>query len=314
MAVRRPSRRRSSRIRRVVFYTLYPYYVRQSGAWIEVCLTTTLAIGAAWQFTSASTSIKSASLCGLWLGLLMLTRATFLVTLVGLVACLVFARRFDRALALLLVTFGVWLPWGLRSHRLDRSILPPRVGENLFVSTSEFSRAAGPRYDVDLLVEHSYDLIADEVARRATSDESMRRLADQILLERALAYTAGHPLEVAWLKGRNVLYLFDPRLLPVYEKSPDTRAVVSGSTVRFEGLVTRPWIDDAAHAAAQSLLLILGAAGVWIRRRRLRDDQALLVIAGSVALVYSVFFPTTRLLAPAMFVLMFYAGVTGRLC
>ena len=83
---------------------------------------------------------------------------------------------------------------------------------------------------------------------------------------------------------------------------------MSGSTVRFEGLVTRPWIDGAAHAAAQSLLFILGAAGVWIRRRRLRDDQALLVIAGSVALVYTIFFPTTRLLAPAMFVLMFYAG------
>ena len=148
-----------------LLYACYPYYVRQAGAWIEVCLATTLAIGAAWQYVRIE-NIKGAALCGLWLGLLILTRATFLVTLVAFVTCLVVARHFDRALALLLVALGICLPWTLRTHAIDRSTLPPRVGENLFVSTGEFSRAAGPRYDVDLLVEHSYDLIADEVARR----------------------------------------------------------------------------------------------------------------------------------------------------
>ena len=291
-----------------LLYACYPYYVRQSGAWIEVCLATTLAIGAAWQYVRIE-NIKGAAFCGLWLGLLILTRATFLVTLMAFITCLVLARHFDRALALLLVALGICLPWTLRNHAIDRSTLPPRVGENLFVSTGEFSRAAGPRYDVDLLVEHSYDLVADEVAGRANEDPSPRRLADRVLLEHALAYAAAHPVETAWLKARNFLYLFDPRLLPAYEKSSFTRAVVTGSAVRFEGLVKRPWLDEAAHTAVQSLLLVCGGAGVWLRRRRLRDDQALLAVAGSVALVCTIFFPTTRLVAPAMFVLMFYAGV-----
>ena len=78
--------------------------------------------------------------------------------------------------------------------------------------------------------------------------------------------------------------------------------------MRFEGLVKRPRLDEAAHTAVQSLLLVCGGAGVWLRRRRLRDDQALLAVAGSVVLVYTIFFPTTRLLAPAMFVSMFYGG------
>jgi hypothetical protein len=62
------------------------------------------------------------------------------------------------------------------------------------------------------------------------------------------------------------------------------------SAVRFEGLVKRPWLDEAAHTAFQSLLLVCGGAGVWLRRRRLRDDQALLAVAGSVVLVYTIFF------------------------
>ena len=73
-----------------VLYACYPYYVRQRGAWIEICLATTLAIGAAWQYIRIE-NIKGAALCGLWLGLLILTRATFLVTLV---TCLVVARHF----------------------------------------------------------------------------------------------------------------------------------------------------------------------------------------------------------------------------
>jgi len=291
-----------------LLYAIYPYYVRQSGAWIEVTLATTLAIGTVWQYLRID-GITRAALCGLWFGLLILTRSTFLVALAAFAAVLVTSRHLDRALALLVVAAGVSVPWMLRNHAIDGSWLPPRVGENLFVSTSEFSRAAGPRYDVDLLVEHSYELIADEAVRRSAEDPSPRRVADRILFERALAYTAAHPLEVAWLKARNFLYLFDPRLLPAYEKSSSTRAIVDGSAVRVEGLERRPWIEEWAHALAQSVLLVLGAMGLWRRRHQLRTDHALLLMAGSLALVYTVFFPTTRLLAPGMWVLMVYASL-----
>jgi hypothetical protein len=298
---------RRAAIGTTVLYALYPYYVRQAGAWIEVCFATTLLIAAVRQYTRIE-NIRGAALCGAWLGLLVLTRATFLVLLVGLTATLALSRRPGRALALFLVAIGVTLPWTLRDRGVDGSLLPPRVGENLFVSTSEFSRMAGPRYDVDLLVQHGYDLAGDEIIRRLTTAESSTRTADRVLLERALTYAKAHPLEVAWLKARNALYLFYPGLLPAYEKSASARAIVNGSAVRFENLAARPWIYDAAHTAVQSVILVLGLAGLWLRRARWRDDLALLIAAGSFALVYTVFFPTTRLLAPAMFVPMFYAG------
>ena len=289
-------------------YAFYPYYARQSVAWIEVTFVTTLLIAALRQFSRIE-NIKGAALCGLCLGLLLLTRSTFLVTLIALAGWLAISRQTGRSLILVAVALAVALPWWLRNRGIDGSFLPPRAGENLFVSTSEFSRAASPRYDVDLLIPHAYESIADEVARRAPDDRSSGKVADAVFLERVAAYAVAHPGDVVWLKIRNALYLFDPRLLPAYEKSPDARAVVNGASVTYEGLHSRPWLYSAAHAIAQAGLIGFGAAGVWMRRRQLSDDAGLLIAAASFALVYTIFFPTTRLMAPAMVVLMFYAGV-----
>ena len=53
-----------------------------------------------------------------------------------------------------------------------------------------------------------------------------------------------------------------------------------------------------------------GSSRQWLgfRNRRGIDDRWLLAVVGAEFVVYAVFFPTTRLLAPFSAVLMVYAG------
>ncbi|HXG57255.1 MAG TPA: hypothetical protein VNJ03_17885 [Vicinamibacterales bacterium] len=55
--------------------------------------------------------------------------------------------------------------------------------------------------------------------------------------------------------------------------------------------------------------MLLAVTGVWIRGLR-REDAFLWAIVGSFALVHTVFFPTTRLVTPMVFVWMVFAAVT----
>ena len=57
--------------------------------------------------------------------------------------------------------------------------------------------------------------------------------------------------------------------------------------------------------------LVLACAGIYVRRRQLWLDRFLLLTLAVFAAVHAVFFPTTRLVAPMYFVLMFYAGVAA---
>jgi hypothetical protein len=78
--------------------------------------------------------------------------------------------------------------------------------------------------------------------------------------------------------------------------------------VVIENVVLRPLLWEVLHTIAATLVMVSAAAGLFLRRRRLRQEAFLGCVAASVILVQTVFFPTTRLLAPMLFVLMFYAG------
>jgi 4-amino-4-deoxy-L-arabinose transferase-like glycosyltransferase len=306
------------------FYALYPYLVRQSVARLEITLCATLAIAAALSLTRVA-RVRDAIASGSLLGLLMLTRTSFVVATLGAAAWLAFRARSTElgtgpstalgtgrrlAAVLLLTALLVEGPWLARNLRVDGSPLPSRIGENLYVSTSDYASVL-PRHDIDLLVPLALaDAQADvERMRSSPADE---RAMDDAMLTRGLAFVRAHPGRVLWLKARNALYLFSPQLLPREAKSIGASATVDGATVRILHGALRPWIADAAHTAAQSVLLVLAAIG--IARRGLRGrDAPLLIMLTAQATVCVAFFPTTRLMAPVMFVLMFYAaaGVTS---
>ena len=95
-------------------------------------------------------------------------------------------------------------------------------------------------------------------------------------------------------------------MLPRNAKSPDTHAEIVNGRVELTGLAWRPLGWELTHAALRSLVLL--AAVMGFRHRRGIDDHWLLVALGAELAVYTVFFPTTRLLAPFSAMLMIYAG------
>jgi 4-amino-4-deoxy-L-arabinose transferase-like glycosyltransferase len=287
------------------FYALYPYLIRQSVAHLEITLCTTLAIAAALSLTHVA-RIRGAITCGALLGLLTLTRTSFAVAAVGAAAWLAWQGRPSTRLAavLLLTAFLVEGPWLIRNIRVDGSPLPSRIGENLYLSTSAYA-AVLPRHDIDLLVPLG---VADVLADEGMPPPVDERTLDDAMLKRAVAFMRAHPGRVVWMKARNALYLFSPQLLPRDAKSIAAFALKDGDTVRIVNAPRRPWLEDAAHAAAQSVLLALAAIGL-ARRGVPGRDAPLLILLAAQAAVCVIFFPTTRLMAPVMFVLMFYAAV-----
>jgi TRAP-type C4-dicarboxylate transport system permease small subunit len=76
--------------------------------------------------------------------------------------------------------------------------------------------------------------------------------------------------------------------------------------VELTGLVWRPLGWELAHALFRTLVLLAAVAG--FRHRRRLEDRWLLAVLAAEFTVYTVFFPTTRLLAPFTAMLMVYAG------
>ena len=144
------------------------------------------------------------------------------------------------------------------------------------------------------------------MARRGVT--TYRRVdGDRLLLELAADYVRANPLRALRLKLRNLVYIFQPRLLPFYERRGMVTLV--DGRVQIPEQARRPVLFEAAVAFYQTILIAGAVAGLAIRRRRLRHDAFLLIVAGSVIAVNTIFFPTSRLLAPMTFVWMFYAGV-----
>ena len=301
-----------------VFYAVYPYLVRQSVALLEITLCTTLAIGTALAL-SRTDRIRGSLVTGALFGLLMLTRTSFAVAPIGAAAWLAWRPSTGPgagrpsvwlAAAMLLSALLVETPWLVRNARIDGVPWPSRVGENLYLSTSIYGLAV-PVHDIDLLLPLGAADVGPGVERLGLPPSLQGRALDDAMLRRSLAFTREHPGRVLWLKLRNALFLFTPRLLPRDAKSPEAMARMEGDTV-IVSAPQRPWIRDTVHTVAQSVLLLLAAIGI-ARRGMPGTDAPLLILLAAQAIVCVAFFPTTRLMAPVMFVLMFYAatGLTG---
>jgi hypothetical protein len=293
-----------------LFYALDPYFVRQSVSFIELPFLVTLLLWMLQQFLAATAAAApprwpQLTLVGALLGALVLTRAS-LVPVAIIALGLLGSRRGWRTALVAGATAGlVVAPWMVRSYRLDGSLLPSRVGENLFASTSEYAIGFLPQHDIDLLMPFVYEIVDRELAERPSA---LHTDADRLLLERAIAFATTHPGSTLGLKARNFLYLFWPGLLPVEAKSENTAVVFENSRIRIIDAQPRPRSWEWLHFGVRAVLLLSAAAGLATRRRCWRDDAILHAVILTVAVVHVVFFPTTRLLAPMTAVLMIYAG------
>lgn len=285
-------------------YAFYPYLVRQSAAYLATTLIITLLLAATYQFERVD-GVRRAAGAGFFFGLLLLTRASLLPAVLCAVALLWIRRQRREAVACALAVAAVLGPWVVRCLSIDGSLLPTRVGENLFVSTFPLAGDVVPWYDVDVLMPLAVQVVESQ---RPDATFATERALDSTFLSLAISRMLEEPWQVAKLKVRNLAYVFVPRLLPVHMKDPRTYASVRDGVVVIENVVRRPLLWEWLHAIAATLVMLSAAVGLFMRRRRLRQEAFLGCVAVSVILVQTVFFPTTRLLAPMLFVLMFYAG------
>ena len=286
----------------VLLYALSPYLVRQAASFMEVTVATAIAVVAAWAVDRVG-SVNEAVLAGVALALLVLTRFSFLPVAVGAVA--IVAARAGRApaLALSIVAAVSIAPWLAFSYTAAGSLLPPRIGENLFVSTSTWAEHIVPRTNVDVLLPLTEDLV-----QRTLGPSYSPADRDRLLLRQALAYVEAHPARAFALKLKNLGCVFLPRLLPFTERRGSAELI--DGTIRLQPQASRPLPFELAGGGFQLLLVIGGTAGMWKRRYHLASaDASLLLVALSVVAVNVAFFPTSRLLAPMTFVPMFYTAV-----
>jgi hypothetical protein len=285
-------------------YAASPYLIRQSVAFMEITLAASLLLAFAWT-APRWRNPRIAAAAGAILGAAVLTRVSFLPIAAG--GILLVARAgFRSAAAAAAACAAILGAWTVCARMAGGSPFPARLGENLLVSTSEWSRAVVPQTNADVLLP-IVDARARETLRSRGVTNPAPRDVDTVMLEEALAFARAHPLDTALLKLRNAAYCLQPRLLPFTERRGSAE-IVDGALV-IPPQAARPLAFELAAGGFQAVLLAGAAAGLWKRRSQLAGaDAVLLLIAGSVLAVTIVFFPTTRLLAPMMFVLMFYTA------
>lgn len=299
-------------------YGFYPYLIRQSVAWMEITLLSTLLIGAwhAWiglhqraaDGAASRRLMRAAAVCGVWLGLMVLTRAMTLPIAVFAVGwLLVSGMRREGATAGVVLAL-LLLPSTARSVRMDGSLLPTRTGENLFVGNNEYADALLPRYDLDLLPDYGSTLARKRLQLPPEREPTARDM-DRALTDEALSFMAARPMRTAKAKLANLFYFFQPRLLPFEPSDSDTTITLlpDGQAI-VDRARQRSLADNLSHSLAYGLVAVAALVGWASRRRQWRDDVLVLVSVGVFTLVSIIYFPTTRMRAPIDPVLMAYAG------
>jgi hypothetical protein len=309
------SAREDAALGAALVYAVYPYLIRQSAAFMEITLLSTLLLGAwlAWAVGRRYLSIVI-------LMLAVLTRATVLPVAVACVLLMYRRGGWRSGLAAAAIVAAFITPFVVRTYRLEGAWAPTRQGENLYVGNNPYAAQMIPRYDLDLLppagearVRERLGLTADAPIAPAVLDRELSR--------EAWRYLKADPWRAVKAKSMNVLYFFDPRIVPLEGLSDDTTfSVTAEGRVVIEHARKRPLWQSAAHSLAYSAVLILAIAGAGRRfasGRAIDLDAVLLASAASLTIVSAIYFPTTRMRAPLDPLLMAYAAcafgaVSGR--
>ena len=268
-----------------LLYAFDPYLVRQSVGLMEVTVLTTLLIGIAWSERLGST--RGAVLAGLFTAASVLTR--FAVAPLAVAVPLLVARRSGKqALVAFAVTAIALAPSVVRNYALDRSVAPSRIGINLAVSLSDAAEQLLPVHNNDRLVP----LLGDK--------------SDTALLSSALAFAREHPWRTVKMKLRNLIHVFNPRLLPYDHEPQNARVREENGRYWIEGGSPRSAASQWIHGLWRTMILVLAIVGLAIRGFRW-DDGVLWAIVITITFACTVFYPTTRLTTPMVFALMVWA-------
>lgn len=292
-----------------VLYAFDPYLVRQSVSLVEITLCVALLVAAARAY-SRGDSVHHTLVAGILLGLAVVARFSFLPVAAGALALMLWRRRWVPFAVCAVAVAVPAAAWMLRTHAINGALVPTRIGVNLFISTNQYADQVVPLRNVDLLLPWTYEVVARDTPAASLTDVELQRVVDDALFGKAVAFARAHPLVTAKLKLRNLAYTIAPVLLPLDRTPRTTGVTIDDGRVRISDLEQRPLSEHIIYSTSRLVLLIGACAGLFLRRGCWsRGDTFLCLVAASVIGVQTVFFPTSRLLAPMAFVMMFYTGV-----
>lgn len=255
---------------------VYPYYVVHDTALQETALFTLLTLMAvilAHRVVRTGT-LFSAALCGLLLGLDVLTRAPIALFALLVPAWLIWRKRQRPAPALLcalLLALTVF-PWIWRCYKLTGHVLlTTEQGVELWNGNNDFLFRYYPEQSVDVSIDAHMAALTPKDNRELQQLSYNEALADQWFRQRALAYIRAHPWQTFFNGFRKIAATFD--WLPTPRRSL-ARALL--------------------HAFSYGPVMVLGLWGMWRRRSQWRDDSLIYLMFVLFLLVTAVYFGQTN--------------------
>lgn len=299
-----------------IIFAFYPYLIGQSAEVIEVPLFTLLLMASAvcWLRARQSPGWIPAVVCGLIMGLTVLTRSMVLPAFFTGILFFAFQSRWRTFFLAGVLAFAVAAPWFARNHSIDGSFVPPRSGWNLLQAHSPYSKKIIPEYNPDILDAYVSKLMKEERPDLYDAEErpTLGREVDDFFTKKAWAYMRAHPWETVSSRILNVFYLYYPRIVPFRSMDRNTRIEFTGpEDFRIEGIPRRPAGFELAYTLTYTPVFLLACAGVYIRRRSWKGDLIFYLILLNFTAVYAFYWPATRLRSPMDFVLILFAAAAA---
>ena len=294
----------------MIIYAFYPYLIRCSIKLMEVSFFRVLLTGAAYHSLKASKSLAQSAAAGFLWGLSILTRSMIFPAFIMIVLKLFWDKKIRSAFLVLFLGVGISTPMFIYNHKIDGSWFPTRGGLNFFVGNNPYYGRLMPMYHVDNLESYAYRVLAKE---RPDLVNASDRLKDQFFYQKSFEFIRKNPIQFLKYKVLNLTYFFMPAVIPMRSLGDTSVMVQDDGSIRLDmtasNFPARGGFSIFLHAASKSFVMVFALFGLWFRRKKLlSEDFSLVSIIVTFISVYTVVWPSSRLYAPAIFVLMFYSA------
>lgn len=253
---------------------IYPYDVVHDTALQETSLFTLLTlIAVVLALRSAqSGDRKSAALCGLVLGLDVLTRSPIAPFAVLVPLWLAVRRRIAPAVLCAIVLAATVAPWLIRNDLLTgEPVLTTEAGFELWNGNNPILFRYYPMQSVDTSIGAHLDTLDALGPKDQPPPGSSALAVDRWFQQQALAYMRAHPWLTVMGGFRKIGAAFD--WLPTPRRS------------RAQAIV---------HAVSFGPVMLLGMWGMWLRRANWRDDSLINLLFAQFLVVTAVYFGQTN--------------------
>jgi hypothetical protein len=253
---------------------VYPYYVVHDTALQETSLFTLLTLVAVVLAlrTARTGALGPAALCGVILGLDVLTRSPMAMFALIVPLWLIARRRLAHGALCAGLLFLTVLPWLWRNERLvGAPVLTTEAGYELWNGNNEMLFRYYPMQSVDVSINAHVDTL-DAIP----ADERPPATANEVEIDRwferqALNYIRTHP----WLTVANGFR----KIGAAFDWLPTPRRSLAQSVL---------------HAVSFGPVMLVGLWGMWLRRAHWRDDSLIYLLFGQFLLVTAVYFGQTN--------------------